>query len=327
MAAPPPDKQSCDYYFDSYSHFGVHEDLLKDEVRTGSYERAIDGNRSLFAGKTVLDAGAGTGILSMLAARCGARKVYAVEKCSIAGIARQIISLNGFDGQIEVIEDAIEDVALPEQVDVIVSEWMGYCLLYESMLLNIIVARDRFMRPGGTMFPSRARLVIAGIEDANYRQKKLGFWDNVYGFSFAPVKLWALREVLIEACPTDRIITQSHVVVEFDLNICTASELAINAPFTLAPTANEELHAFVVWFDVIFAGPETMIELSTSPYSDSTHWNQSIFYIEEPVMVTQDLVINGNFQMRSNKMNTKEIDFLIAYEIDGMHYTQTYKMQ
>jgi hypothetical protein len=94
----------------------------------------------------------------------------------------------------------------------------------------------------------------------------------------------------------------------------------------LEPTADEELHAFVVWFDAMFEGPDRTVELSTSPYSDSTHWRQSIFYIEEPVMVTQELAVNGTFQMRPNEKNSKDHDFLIAYEIDGLHYTQTYKM-
>jgi type I protein arginine methyltransferase len=67
------DKTSKDYYFDSYSHFGIHEEMLKDSVRTRAYKNAIVQNRHLFSGKVVLDVGCGTGILSMFAARAGAR--------------------------------------------------------------------------------------------------------------------------------------------------------------------------------------------------------------------------------------------------------------
>ena len=62
---------SADYYFDSYSHFGIHEEMLKDEVRTKSYMNAIENNKHLFKDKIVLDVGCGTGILSMFAARAG----------------------------------------------------------------------------------------------------------------------------------------------------------------------------------------------------------------------------------------------------------------
>jgi hypothetical protein len=67
------DFTSKDYYFDSYSHFGIHEEMIKDEVRTRSYMNAIEQNGHLFKDKVVLDIGCGTGILSMFAARAGAR--------------------------------------------------------------------------------------------------------------------------------------------------------------------------------------------------------------------------------------------------------------
>ena len=54
---------SKDYYFDSYAHFGIHEEMLKDEVRTESYRRSIVNNKHLFRNKIVLDVGCGTGIL------------------------------------------------------------------------------------------------------------------------------------------------------------------------------------------------------------------------------------------------------------------------
>uniref|UniRef100_A0A7N0TA19 Uncharacterized protein n=1 Tax=Kalanchoe fedtschenkoi TaxID=63787 RepID=A0A7N0TA19_KALFE len=71
------DKTSADYYFDSYSHFGIHEEMLKDSVRTKSYQNVIYQNKFLFKDKVVLDVGAGTGILSLFCAKAGARHVYA----------------------------------------------------------------------------------------------------------------------------------------------------------------------------------------------------------------------------------------------------------
>ena len=70
---------SKDYYFDSYAHFGIHEEMLKDEVRTLSYRSSIYQNRHLFKDKIVLDVGCGTGILSMFAAKAGAKHIYGVR--------------------------------------------------------------------------------------------------------------------------------------------------------------------------------------------------------------------------------------------------------
>lgn len=67
---------SLDGYFSSYSHFGIHEEMLKDKVRTCSYRDAILKNPALFKDKIVLDVGCGTGILSLFAAQAGAKHVY-----------------------------------------------------------------------------------------------------------------------------------------------------------------------------------------------------------------------------------------------------------
>lgn len=75
----PDEMTSKDYYFDSYAHFGIHEEMLKDEVRTLSYKNSMLHNRHLFKDKTVLDIGCGTGILSMFAAKAGASKVIGVR--------------------------------------------------------------------------------------------------------------------------------------------------------------------------------------------------------------------------------------------------------
>lgn len=45
------DMTSRDYYFDSYAHFGIHEEMLKDEVRTLTYRNAMYHNKHLFKGK------------------------------------------------------------------------------------------------------------------------------------------------------------------------------------------------------------------------------------------------------------------------------------
>ena len=78
-------------YFTSYDHHGIHEEMLKDEVRTRSYKDAILQNRHLFKDKVVLDVGCGTGILSMFAAKAGAKHVIGVDMSSIIDKARLIV--------------------------------------------------------------------------------------------------------------------------------------------------------------------------------------------------------------------------------------------
>ena len=68
------------------------------------------------------------------------------------------------------------EISLPEgvdKVDIIISEWMGYCLFYESMLDTVLYARDKWLAPGGLMFPDRATLYVCGIEDRQYKDDKI----------------------------------------------------------------------------------------------------------------------------------------------------------
>ena len=75
----------------------------------------------------------------------------------------------------EVIQGTIETVQLPEKVDIIISEWMGYFLLRESMLDSVLHARDRFLKPGGSLFPSHARLYLAPIRSHLAHQRLSDF--------------------------------------------------------------------------------------------------------------------------------------------------------
>ena len=77
---------SKDYYFDSYAHFGIHEEMLKDEVRTLTYRNSMWHNKHLFKDKIVLDVGCGTGILSMFAAKAGAKMVIMIYLFKEAGL-------------------------------------------------------------------------------------------------------------------------------------------------------------------------------------------------------------------------------------------------
>lgn len=159
-------KKDHDYYFGSYSNFYIHEEMLKDSVRTRAYQKAIEGNPQDFKDKIVMDIGCGTGILSIFAARAGAKHVYAIENAEIALFAELIIKENGLSDKITVIKGKMEEIQLPvPKVDIIISEWMGYFLLYESMLDSVLWARDKYLVKGGKMLPDKVQMYVAAIED------------------------------------------------------------------------------------------------------------------------------------------------------------------
>src|SRR5215211_4710136 len=102
----------------------------------------------------------------------------------------------------------MEEVKLPvDKVDIIISEWMGYFLLYESMLDTVLYARDRYLAPGGFLFPDRASMFLAGLEDAQYKEQKIEFWDNVYGFNMRAIKEIAMQEPLVDVVEGEAVVT------------------------------------------------------------------------------------------------------------------------
>jgi histone-arginine methyltransferase CARM1 len=145
--------------------------MLQDYVRTQLYRDAIIGNPSNYKDKVVLDVGCGSGILSLFAAQAGARKVYAIEASNMAENARVLIKANGFSSIIEVIQSTVEEATLPEKVDTIISEPIGTFLLNERMIETFVIARDKFLKPGGRMFPTRANLHIVPFCDPS-------IWDE-----------------------------------------------------------------------------------------------------------------------------------------------------
>ena len=134
-----------------YAEIEVHRTMICDRVRTGAFRRAIDA--VVRPGDIVLDLGAGTGILSMFAARAGAARVYAVERTTVAVLAQELAATNGVAEIVQVIHGDIMDIELPERVDVIVSEWLGGFGIDEGMLVPVIAARDRWLKPGGIIDP------------------------------------------------------------------------------------------------------------------------------------------------------------------------------
>ncbi|KAJ2265511.1 hypothetical protein J3F81_005812, partial [Coemansia sp. RSA 371] len=162
-------EEGSDYYFNSYAGNDIHMQMLQDKVRTEGYRDFMYGNKDLFQGKVVLDVGCGTGILSMFAARAGAARVIAVDNSDIIHKARANVIENGLDGVITLIKGRIEELELPvPQVDIIISEWMGYFLLFEAMLDSVLVARDRFLAPGGLLAPSASYIYVTAISDTEY---------------------------------------------------------------------------------------------------------------------------------------------------------------
>ncbi|CCF57062.1 hypothetical protein KAFR_0C00670 [Kazachstania africana CBS 2517] len=308
------------HYFTSYDHYGIHEEMLQDTVRTLSYRNAIMQNKDMFKDKVVLDVGCGTGILSMFAAKHGAKHVIGVDMSSIIEMARKIVDLNGFSDKITLLRGKLEDVVLPfPKVDIIISEWMGYFLLYESMLDTVLYARDKYLVEGGLIFPDKCSIHIAGLEDSEYKSEKLSYWQDVYGFDYTPFVPIVKEEPIVDTVDNNAINTTKCKMIEFDLNTVKLSDLDFKVPFEVEVKRQDWINGVICWFDIVFPAPKGKkpIEFSTGAHAPYTHWKQTVFYLEDDLECEKGDILRGELTCSPNKRNNRDLDVKISYEFEA----------
>uniref|UniRef100_A0A0E0DK56 Protein arginine N-methyltransferase domain-containing protein n=1 Tax=Oryza meridionalis TaxID=40149 RepID=A0A0E0DK56_9ORYZ len=311
-AADAPLAEHDRIYFQSYSHIGIHEAMIKDRVRTDAYRSAIMHHQKFIEGK-----------------------VYAVEASEMATQAREIVKANNLDDKVVVVHGRVEDVEVEDKVDVIISEWMGYMLLYESMLPSVLFARDKWLKPGGLILPSHATLFMAPITNSERYEGSVDFWSDVYGINMSALvplaKKFTSEEPSIEIIGGENVLSWPFVVKHIDCYTFKAEELkSITTKYKVSSMMLAPIHGFGLWFEVEFNGPsnptdnspsdlnpldvihkkrrrgsEDPVVLSTAPEDEPTHWHQTILYFPDPIEVKQDQIIEGSVKVSQSEENPR----------------------
>ncbi|XP_014850924.1 PREDICTED: protein arginine N-methyltransferase 2 isoform X5 [Poecilia mexicana] len=316
-----------DEYFGSYGTLRLHLEMLSDRSRTETYRQVIVSNSASLRDKVVMDLGCGTGIISMFCAQLAKPSmVYAVEASSMAEHTRQLVKQNGCEEVVTVLQGRAEELELPEQVDILVSEWMGNCLLFEFMVESVLLARDRWLRDGGVMWPSSAALALVPCQADSYYTETMAFWERPYGLDFTPLQPLAQQEFFTkpkfshlidpEDClcaPCDVICLNMYTVQVRDLEEMTGEfQFCVEKPGIF--------HGFTAWFTVQFESLEmggATVELNTGPNSDPTHWKQTLFMLDRPIQVYAGDSIHGNIVLRRNPVWRRHMTVALHWTINS----------
>jgi precorrin-6B methylase 2 len=266
----------------SYGELPVHRWMLKDTERNEAYRRAIE--HVVKPGDVVLDMGAGTGLLSIFAANAGARRVYAVERTEIAEVARRMVDRNGHAACIEVIHADLEDVVLPEKVDVLVSEWMGGFGVDENMLAPLLMARDRWLQPGGKIIPGRVTAMLAPVALPAF-DEEIAYWQQrQHGVDMSVIASLTTQESFHTQTKltVDSLLAEPQVMWSHDPYTCTVEEAdqPYTAKLSFRATRASKLSGVVTWFTAEMGNGT---ELTNAVGAPDTHWGRSLFPFDAPI--------------------------------------------
>lgn len=292
-------------YFNVYGHPDIHRQMLQDRPRTEAYARALSKEPAVVRGKTVLDFGCGTGILSAFAAKAGALRVICVEASPMAEVAEKVFAKNNLSDRVHVVRATHTQLKLPAKVDVIISEWMGFFMVMEDMLADLLYVRDHWLKPGGVVWPRFAQMWMQPYADAEWWADNVDYWNSEpYGVDLSPMQEYAFEKSDIWPYPLRAqwrpagLIGRPHLLSEWDLQSLKMPQSFRAASSFRLPVKNTTVHGVLFWFDCVFDHPDGNVTLSTHPAAGVQHWNQVFWPLKGAPLRDPKLVLSGVFRMQ-----------------------------
>lgn len=251
--------------------------MFADATRMTAYASAL--RQALRPGDVVLEVGTGPGLFAVHAARLGARKVYALDPSPAVTIAREIVHANGVADRVEVMHARLEDVDLPERVDVVISDLRGILPPHGNHFRTVMLARDRDLRPGGTLIPGRDRLHVGIACAPDVYQRFVGRWSG----SCLGVELGqgrhAASSTLYKVDPAEvSLVSDDAIWATLDYRSLTSMGIAGEAALTVSAAC--EGHGLLLWFDT------TLVEgvgYSTAPDQPKQVYGLAFLPWERPI--------------------------------------------
>ena len=253
-----------------------HRRMLADRVRHEAFraalKQAIDPGRS-----TVVDIGAGTGVLAFFAREIGAREVWLYDPGPALQLAEIVAARNGIDGLHFVPERSL-DVADPPHADVVVAEVLGN-FAYEEGVLETLRDARRFLAPRGTLIPRSIAQWVAPVTSDRF-ERDFRTWRGVgYGLDWSDAEHVTRNNMYVFAIePRDLLAAEPRCWDSLEFTDEIDSRRTGRAAWTLA--ADAPVYGFALWWECTLAPG---VALTTSPFAPRTHWDQIYLPVLEPL--------------------------------------------
>ena len=296
--------------------------ILADTVRNRAFADAL--KKLIVPGKTtVADIGAGTGYLSFLARKLGAKECHLYEVSELSDVSRKLAKENGITG-CHFSHKHSMDVKNPPKVDLVISETFGNFALEESIIGNLNDAK-RFLKAGGNIMPMNLRQFVAPVTSDRI-QKSIDTWSGIGGdLEWNAARETAMNNMYVKEIHLDDLLkegTREWDNIDFSKHNKEIRKARIE--WTLA-TRNQQpatISGFALWWESDLAPG---ITLSTSPWEKPTHWQQIYLPLLEPLTVksneTLELIldVDSRYDVRINvawKTTVKDVNGKIMKTLD-----------
>ncbi len=259
--------------------------LMGDTVRNHAFEMAL--RSAVKKGDTVIDLGSGTGFLGFLASRLGASQVICIESGEIADVAKKLAKRNGIKNCTFIRKHSTE-IKSVSKADVLVSETLGNYALEENILESMEDAK-RFLKPNGVLIPSRIDQYVCPVtSDRVY--KTIDVWPQVgFDLKFDEAREISLHNMYVKTVKKEDLLAEKDAVRRWDTVDFSKKNQSVrtaNIRWTLSKAVT--LYGFALWWTAELAKG---VELSTSPTSPATHWEQIFLPLLTPVAVTSGSIV------------------------------------
>lgn len=263
-----------------------HIPMMNDVPRNDAFEAAIKAAIGVAGTEArVLDIGAGSGLLSLMAARAGAQKVVACEmEPMIAEMAQHIVAQNGYRDRIKVYARPSTELAIGAELDapadILVSEILSSDLLTEKVLDTFEDAHRRLLAPDAIVIPRAASAIGCLVASENLTD--YAFVGEVSGFDLSAFTAFAPQRLPIHGTMTawDRLSDDVELV---RLDLTQKKHDAVLARLAIPVTASGRAIGIVQWMHIdLWDG----VSFDNHPdrYTDGG-WLQVLHSFPEPIDV------------------------------------------